>query len=336
MKRKFIKTLLYGFYLLIVTMLLLEIAVRFWGYSEHHLSDPIYTRFDRAPEEIPYVHKPNLSQSRARGLAIINTDSLGLRSKIAGAAYDKHEADEYRIALVGDSVTFGEGITKTEDTFAQVLESNLNQRQKARKVKVFNFAASAYSVRVMAATLRYRMMDVEPDLVLMAIVPADFNLPRTPEVDAWGYLTDKKLSSYLPRDSRVRLVLRKFHTLYLLRDVVYPWLDKTQSAEQILSAGSIPDSYSFLQEFRGTANEDKLDYALVLLPSRNSDFGKVPEKLREEGFSFLDLTNVRDQFTSEQFHANKFDPHPSPLVHQKIGEDLADYVFENYLKRFQR
>src|SRR2546423_11819647 len=263
-----IKKLLFALYLLVVVFVLLEIGIRLWGYSEHHISDPIYMPFAAAQEEIPYVHKPNLSNARARGLAIINTDSLGLRSMTAGERYAPRQANEYRIAIVGDSVTFGEGVSKTEDTFAQVLERTLNQKQSAVKVKVFNFAASAYSVQVMTATLRHRMSEVEPNLVLMAIVPADFNLSRTPSVDAWGYLSDKKLSGFLPKDSSLRLPLRNIHTLYLLRDLIYPWIDRSKKAEDILAAGRVPDRCFLVQEVKKTSDDQGVPYPVVLLRTR--------------------------------------------------------------------
>jgi len=60
--------------------------------------------FERS-KDIPYVRRPNLINARARGLAIINTDALGLCSKTAGATYGAKEQKEYRITIVGDSVT---------------------------------------------------------------------------------------------------------------------------------------------------------------------------------------------------------------------------------------
>ena len=332
MIRRFPKRLAFAIYLSVLTLILVEIGVRLSGYSEHHLCDPIYMPFAAAHDEIPYVHKPNLSHVRARGLAVINTDSLGLRSKTVGERYALREANEYRIAVVGDSVTFGEGVANTEDTFAQVLEDSLNQKQNAQKVKVFNFGASAYSVQVMAATLRQRMLEVEPNLVLMAIIPADFDLSRTPSVDAWGYLTDKKLSGFLPTDSRVRLSLRKLHTLYLLRDIISPWTSSSRSADQIISAGAVPDSYSFVKEFKEISEQHKVAYAVVLLPSGNDGFGNLSAQLRSEPLAFIDLSSLRTQFTSNQFHASRFDPHPSALVHKKIGEALAQYIFDNHLR----
>jgi hypothetical protein len=333
MIRRLPRKLLFLLYLLIITFTLLEVCVRLWGYSEHHLCDAIYQPFDASPE-IPYVHQPNLSHARARGLAIINTDSLGLRAKTTGERYGPHQDKEFRIALVGDSVTFGEGVSRTEDTFAQVLEDTLNLKQGAWRVKVFNFGASAYSVRVMAATLRQRMPEVEPDMVLMAIVPADFNLSRTPSVDAWGYLTDNKLSGFLPMDSRLRPMLRKIHLLYLLRDIIYPRLYQERSAEQILAAGALPDSYAYIREFKELSVQQRRPYSIVLLPpSRNSDFGNVATQLQQDGITFVDFSFLRDEFTQDQFYASKFDPHPSAMVHKKIGESLAAYILENNFMR---
>lgn len=330
MLRRLLKKLLFALYISVAILLLLEIGVRLWGYSARHICDPIYISFSQT-QEIPYIHKPNLSQARARGLSIINTDSLGLRSTTVGTQYGPRQENEYRIAIVGDSVTFGEGVEKTEDTFPQVLEDTLNRKQGAIKVKVFNFGASAYSVKVMAATLRYRMLEVEPNLVIMAIVPADFNLDRTPSVDTWGYLSDNKLSGFLSRDSRLRLVLRKIHLLYLLRDIIYSRSGSGKRAEELITSGGVPDSYTHLQEFKEFAEQHQLAYSVVLLPSLSSQFGKVISQLNQDRVSFVDLTSLRDSLSAEQFQASKFDTHPSALVHHSIGESLAENILENYL-----
>ena len=76
MSGKYSKRILYSGYLVFSTFIMLEIGVRFWGYSEHHIYDPVYTQFESS-KDIPYVHKPNLSQARGRGLAVqTSIDSL--------------------------------------------------------------------------------------------------------------------------------------------------------------------------------------------------------------------------------------------------------------------
>ena len=294
--RRLLKKSLLAFYLLLTVSILFEIGVRLSGYAERQLYDSIYMRF-ALTQEIPYVHRPNLVKARARGLAVLNTDSLGLRSKTAGAQYGAHQDNEYRIALAGDSVTFGEGVKKTEDTFPQVLEDTLNQKQTEVKVKVFNYGASAYNVRVMAATLRYRMLDVEPNLVFMCLIPSDFNLARTPSVDVWGHLTNNTLSGFLTKDSRIRVLVRKVHFVYLMRDTIYPWLDSNwQETEDILTSGSLPE-YESVRQFAETAKRHKLAYAIVRLPSEGRQFSDAFAQLHREGISLVDLSGIRDEFT---------------------------------------
>lgn len=334
--RILLKRLLLVVYLSAATFALSEACVRVSGYSERHLCDPIYARFDAAPEEIPYVHRPNLSGARGRGLSVVNTDSLGLRSGGAGETYGPRGPGEYRVAVVGDSVTFGEGVREGSDTFAKILEAALDGGRAGARVRVFNFGASAYSVRVMEATLRRRMLSVGPNLVLLAVIPADFNLARTPGVDSHGYLSDDKLSGFLSRDSRARIVLRRLHSLYLLRDVIYPLLDGGAKAEDVLAAGGVPDSYSYVKAFADDAARVGVDCRVVLLPSQGAGFGPVVERLKGDGVPFVDLSSLSSEFTPEEFRAGRFDRHPSALVHRRIGEALAAHVIESGLMNAAR
>jgi len=324
MTRKTIRQLLATTYVLFITLIALEVAVRMWGYSERHIYDPIYTSFDRT-EEIPYIHKSNLKEARARGLAVINTDSLGLRAKNVGASYGVKQPNEYRIALVGDSVTFGEGVPRTEDTFAQVFEDTLN-KQAGRFVRVLNYGASAYSVKQMAASLEYRMADIQPDLVVLAMIPEDLNVLRTPGIDAAGYLVDRKVAFL--HSPIAREVLRPIRLLYVLREVILSWISPSQDygSSRSLERGEIPESYRYVQRFKAIAEEYRIPYLVVLLPKTKGTWGPFPSRLTQDGITYLDLSALGREFTREEFRASQFDPHPSAAVHHRIGEALTDYV----------
>jgi|CXWL01.1.fsa_nt_gi hypothetical protein len=333
--RRLFRKLLVAACILLITLGALEVAVRVWGYSERHIYDPIYTAFDRTGD-IPYVHKPNLERARARGLAVINTDSLGLRAKIAGASYGAKQPNEFRIALVGDSFTFGEGVARTEDTFVQVLEDSLNQGQQAVTVKALNFGASAYSVKEMAATLQYRMVDIQPDLVVMAIIPSDFNLARTPVIDESGYLIDQRLSYWSPSGSMALQMVRGIHLTYVLRDIGVRWFFKRPDVGQVLAGGEIPETYTYVRQFKTTAEQRGVPYVIMLLPRvQQGTWGRVPDQLTRDNITHIDLSFLGNEFTEEQYMASRFDPHPSPAVHHRIGETLADYVRHNQLKSSQ-
>lgn len=327
-----VRTIVGACFVLVITVIGLEVAVRVLGYSERHIYDPIYTSFDRT-DDIPYIHKANLTGARARGLAVINTDSLGLRTMIAGTTYGAKQTKEYRIAIVGDSWTFGEGVTRTEDTFAQVLEDTLNRRQQTMTVKVFNYGASAYSVKEMAATLQYRMLDIQPDLVVMAIIPSDFNLDRTPTIDDSGYLVDQNLSHFIPSASMVRRALRQIHLLYVLRDIGLRWFFKPLDITEVLSRGDIPESYGYVRQFKEIAEQRGIPYVVVLLPIMQHTWGGMTDRLLRDTVTHLDMSFLLQEFTEEQFMASRFDPHPSAAVHRLIGKALAEYVMQNQLKK---
>jgi hypothetical protein len=309
-------------FLLITTAILLEIGVRLWGYSEHYIYDPMYTKCEKSAD-IPYVHKPGLVNARGRGFALVNTDALGLRSKTAGVKYGRKKENEYRIAILGDSIAFGEGVKRAEDTFPQVLEDELNQKQHARQVKVFNYGVSAYSAKEMLATLQYRAFDVEPDLVLMAVIPDDFRAERTVEVDRFGYTFNKSLSGFMAKDSLLKRILREVRLVYLLRDAWHSLMGRNMNGVLLTDmSGSYPD----ILKFKEMADQHHLSYAVVLLPSLNETFKTLPLKLDEDRIIFMDLSSLKNEFTPLQFMASKFDGHPSAMVHRRIGGLLSEYI----------
>jgi hypothetical protein len=315
-----------GAILLVGTLFVAEIGIRLSGYADRHIYDPIYMRYGSG-EEIPYVHKPNLEKARARGLAVINTDRLGLRSKMAGARYGRKQPGEYRIAIAGDSGTFGEGVPRTEDTFAQVLEDELNRRQDLFKVQVFNFGVSAYSVREMAATLRHRMLKVEPDLVLMVLIDHDFVLARTPTVDASGYLVDRGSGCLGVVGSILNPVLRHVHLAYLLRDIGASLRPPGRDIMERLRDGALPGSYVYVRRFKEIAEAHGCRPLIVIRPAeRSALLTGVRTQLREDRIPFVDLSAMRDEFSLEEFKASRFDGHPSGLVHHRIGAALAESV----------
>lgn len=325
---KLIKKLLFIIYLQLIILILLEIGVRLWGYSEHYIYDPIYMPYNKAAD-IPYVHKPNLENARARGLAIINTDSLGLRSKIAGMQFGLKKDNEYRSAIVGDSVAFGEGIKKTEDTFPQIIEDVLNKKLSNTRTPVFNYAVSAYSVKEMTATLKYRMLDIEPDLVIMAIIEGDFDLTRIPTIDERGYTCNYKMSGFVSKNSIPKRVLRGVHLTYVLRDIRYRWLNKNKNILNKTKENNLPESYRYIKQFKEISDKYNLPYIIVLLPSVSKQFeSNILEQLEKDSITFTDLSFIRSEFTVSQFVTSKFDGHASSKVHKRIGEVLAENILK--------
>lgn len=320
-RRRWRRNLLFVFWLLVITVVLLEVVVRVSGYAEHYIYDPIYTPFEGS-EEIPFVHKPHLTGVRGRGLTNVSTDRLGLRCSESDIPPASKPSKEVRIAVLGDSVTFGEGVPNNDDTFCRVLQTARNSADGKKHYHVFNFGVSAYSVKEMYATLVHRVAPVQPDVVLLAIVPDDFHLTRTPQVDAYGYTYNAELSGYLSRDSLLKRMLRNVRSVYFLRDLLHQWRHRNDVPSDI--EPPLPKSYRYVVQFHEEADRRGWKNAVVLLPSRLSSFPKALRKrMRTDGVPVIDLTGIAEQFNDADFHASRFDRHPSAKAHRAIGNALA-------------
>ncbi len=83
-------------------------------------------------------------------------------------------AGTWRIAVLGDSVTFGWGV-HLEDTFTQKMEQRLNQRPDGQQYEVLNFGVPAYNTAQEVADFAARGLAYDPDVVLLVFVDNDFS-----------------------------------------------------------------------------------------------------------------------------------------------------------------
>ena len=100
-------------------------------------------------------------------------------------------ADTFRIAVVGDSETFCEGLSD-EESFTQQLQGFLNQGPEKKKVEVLNFGVPGYNSIQECAYLEERVLPLKPDLVVLRYVfndPAIGNPHIIVDADAmsWSY-----------------------------------------------------------------------------------------------------------------------------------------------------
>lgn len=344
---KMTKKLIYFCYLIIIIAIILEILVRFWGYSERYMYDPIYMPFSKN-SEIPFVLKPGLNQVLAYG-KLINTDDKGLRSGNRNKQYERKKIDEYRIAFIGDSVTFGVAVPYNE-TFPQVAEKCLNNSKSKNKYNVFNYAVPAYSIKEMAATLRYRISEIHPDLVVIGIILDDFDTNRTPGIDKYGIqcyrkttdmLYDSKIKDFISNNQYLLYIknkLRKMHISYLIRDIIYKY-EKNQknideSYKQYLEA-MVENNYKYIKDIEKISARMKVPYVILLLPSLDSqedyDWQKIINRLNQDKVQYIDLLYLSESYERDKFMVTKFDIHPSPIIHKEIGMQICKYIIQHIL-----
>jgi len=122
-----------------------------------------------------FEHRPH-ARARLMGVDVaINADGLRdhefLRQKSAGI---------FRIAVIGDSITFGWGVPQGQ-AYPQQLELLLNQQRPLGPqiaFEVINFGVGNYTADDAAAMLQHKALSYDPDLIIYGAFINDAETPR--------------------------------------------------------------------------------------------------------------------------------------------------------------
>ena len=327
---------LYPVFFLLASLILLEISVRVWGYSDGDIYDPIYMPFGDG-KSIPFAHKPNLTHALARSRTYIDTDSLGLRCLPVKEVLSRPGDAGFRIAFVGNSITFGQGVT-TSESFPIVTAQALQSHSTERNILPRNFGVAGYSVREMAWTVVLRTDAVDPNAILFCAGIEDFDTTRCGGVDKWGYNVNVALSGDFDKDSIFKRWLRSLHLSYVIRDLRRKYfaahLPEVSITDNPVMQTQAPKSYHYVLLARDHAQSHHIPFYLVLLPSmakHGGQFTGVAAQAKRDSLALIDLSYMGGMFAPEQFAVSRFDAHPSADVHHAIGDSLAEALFRGGL-----
>ncbi len=145
---------------LIVGLFIAEVSLRVAGYS--------YPLFYETDADCGYALRPGVEGwYRKEGAAYVRINSAGLRDR-------EHQKVKppgtFRIAVIGDS--YAEALqVPVEDAFWTVMEQRLRGCAKfaGKNVEVINFGVSGYGTAQELITLRRRVWEYTPDMVLVAV-----------------------------------------------------------------------------------------------------------------------------------------------------------------------
>ena len=172
--------------------------------------------------EIGYTRKPNF-EFYGEDLSFIDfrgrINNLGFRGP---DVKQPKSADAFRILILGDSVAEGYGVHDDEAIWPAVLAREL--RQINLSVEVINLAVSGYNTRQELAVLKHIGLQLEPDLVLLAVClndQEDLNMTIV-----WNILSD-------PQNQRSRHRLSSGDTEFLHSSALVQLVLMQVSAEEI-------------------------------------------------------------------------------------------------------
>jgi len=258
-------------------------------------------------DKIIFDLKPNLDVIFQR--AQVQTNSCGMREPERSIP---KPFGTYRIALLGDSFTFGWGVRQNE-TFAQRLEDNLNRISQGNpKFEVLNFGVPGYSTFQEVARFKEFGLEFSPDEVLVFFVQNDFELPF-----------------YVRDIYRPGTILSSTEFLRLGAKALDSRIDDQRLELQGL------DPNSALRELSDITKKQGIRLSLTINPRKEWKQWRNRLTVLNER-SDIRLINMRPDFMRLVKGRSiptpdltlSFDPHPSPLRHAMYGDLLTPYFMD--------
>ena len=252
----------------------------------------------------------------------ISINHLGFREREVGP----RSPGRYRIAVVGDSFTWGQGV-QADERFSAVLERSLGSRYE-----VLNFGIPGNNMPEHLQVLE-RALSVSPDFVLLQLYINDFEMPDMarpgprrllpfPGLDRWllasSVLYDLVNDMWVQAQERTGLV--ESYVRYMDRNLKDPNLPNARRA------------FGLLRRFIERARMAGVSPGIVLFPNpgvfgASYPFGYLHDGVRrvcaDEHITCLDLREPFSTFKHPQeMWVSRFDQHPNARANKRAAQEI--------------
>lgn len=271
--------------------------------------------------------------------ANIRTNSAGYRER----EFDRPKpAGVYRIAFLGDSFTFGQGI-REEERLSNLLDRELNKRTSG--IEVLNFGNPGHNTADELKVLKTDVLpEVAPDFVLLQWYINDLEYRPAPSTVVEG--GNGKTGGDLVNEFKQKM-LNVSVIYFLLADVGHRVRDMmvASHADETYARVGDPESPESREaekamiEFIRTARAGNVPVGLVLVPHlsplKDGDYPflylhkRVLGLCEREGITCVDLFPVMEPYLKDgtkymQLWVNRFDSHMGPFANELAAKRLMD------------
>jgi lysophospholipase L1-like esterase len=359
---------LIGSFFLVMVVVALGLLVVFEAWARAHLTRVVAARVSgpfiesnpdllvrytpRGRRLVPGAHVRILKHQLSGRDIDMRINSLGFR----GPELTKPKrADEFRVLVLGDSITWGDYLPEDE-VYVEQAERRLNPSPDGRRVELINAGVGDVGTREGVDILKESGLEAQPDLVVVGFYLNDSRPP-------WGFAGELGRPGWLRRHSALAdEIYRRFRLQRWFKEQgrprwewVYqrdqlPWRTNPAALERLAwlarydwGAAWQPASWPVVDgEFarlRTLAERGGFRVLVLALPVRfqvEADFvddqpqRALAERVRAHGFDFLDLLPMLRSHRNQPMYFDHC--HPKPCANAWIGAALAHYIRSEYLE----
>jgi lysophospholipase L1-like esterase len=261
---------------------------------------------------------------------------------INSAGFRDYEYEEakpegtYRIVVLGDSTTAGNGVQDVDKTYTKILEKLQNRDSSiGMHYEVLNLGVGGYHTMQEVETLRVKGLKYRPDLVLLTFCVNDFNLHG----DGGVYERLRKLNQISVRDANSSLykgVLRFSRLAF----VVHHRLNSSRTKRDQWYSESVLKGQSAVKAGLALLSELQQRHGflalVVILPEFRAPFDQYKSSATHkrvfqaaEGLPGITVIDLLERFASLDVDAEKFSYdgwHMNEYGHQTMAEILLPII----------
>jgi hypothetical protein len=282
----------------------------------------------------------NWSYFARRWHRTVRTNSYGFRERDFSLTKPR---GIYRIAVIGDSIAYGQGIDE-QDRFSNLIEKQLTHQNGKRGYEVLNFGQPGAETIDHLKILAYPVLEAEPDFVLLEWFTNDVEghdkseRPRTSRI-----IPVDRIASRLQGNSALFYLLNQ---QWITIQHKMGWFSYGGYTDYMLKRFRDPNSVSSiaakesLLSFIAMCKQRQIALGIVLFSSpyyggSTLDFltDRVLQLCREENVGCLDLRSTFFPYRSgQQLFVNPLDVHPSPFANRLATERIITAFGDVWLK----
>jgi len=237
---------------------------------------------------------------------------------------------EYRIVVLGDSVTFGWGVAQ-DQIFTSRLQRTLTEKIQ-RPIRVINTGVGGYNTVQENAFFKKHGLSLAPDMVILVYVTNDVETNERP-FDPWS---SRSFSGKSP-PQMINLLLGKSWLFRLARHGYQYRQSDTTDPESYRRLRETPGwlaSMRALKDMSDTCNDIRVPLYVFYFRWKATPYNSA---LLEDAKKILFPNNVQDMsgwFVGRDLHEqfnSRVDPHPNSQGHKVISDNIADYLLSTKL-----
>jgi lysophospholipase L1-like esterase len=276
----------------------------------------------------------------------VELNSLGFREEEFGPK----SPGEYRVVVLGDSLVFGYGISRTEDRCTEVLERLLGESLETREgvvkpliPRVLNIAKPGADSLTQLQWLQDVVLPLNPDLVLLGHYWNDITHARRQPTGSTASEPRPRVVLSFKRVVKIWLQTQSALSAQLIKLRLLLKYRKAKAGDYLLAlyadSGTYPRHLEVLKRLHATCQEKHIPFAVLILPYFAVPFDENPlmplgKKLEEDLGNrnvpaFHLLSREPPDFKGGwEVWVNSSDSHPDETGHAYIAKGLYRLVAE--------